>query len=113
MIPNDGDINPFGPLTQYTDAMNLYEYVRSSPISNVDPFGLFRPRIRPPKPCGYFKLDAKPTLHSIKKRPFKKRGCLFVPKCLVKMFIEGELKKGTSIFAKSENAKVRSANAGF
>ena len=32
--------NPFSPLSQYTDGMNLYEYVQSNPVMNIDVYGL-------------------------------------------------------------------------
>jgi len=40
--PNGGYLNPFMPFFQYTDGMNLYNYVENNPIIFVDPFGLKR-----------------------------------------------------------------------
>jgi len=43
MIPNDNkEINPLDLMYQYTDGMNLYEYVSSNPVNRVDPFGLWK-----------------------------------------------------------------------
>jgi len=39
--PAGGTLNPFAILKQYTDGMNLHEYVRSNVISHTDPFGLY------------------------------------------------------------------------
>lgn len=36
----NGTLNQFGPENQYTDCMNLYQYVISSPISGLDALGL-------------------------------------------------------------------------
>jgi len=41
VIPADNAaINPFSPTKQYTDGMNLYEYVESNPVTKEDSFGL-------------------------------------------------------------------------
>lgn len=34
------DLDPAGPTVQYWDGMNLYQYVRSKPLSEMDPTGL-------------------------------------------------------------------------
>lgn len=39
--PAGGPENPFSVSTQYTDEMNLYEYVKSQPINVTDSEGLF------------------------------------------------------------------------
>jgi len=38
--PTGGSINPFSPTGQYMDGMNLYEYTKSKPFTNNDPYGL-------------------------------------------------------------------------
>ena len=37
-----GQDNPFRPVSQYPDGINLYEYVRSNPVTGFDPTGLMR-----------------------------------------------------------------------
>jgi len=84
----------FAPQYQYHETENLYEYSLSNPCVFTDPFGLsLLPKITLPEPCGYCKLDVKATIHSIKKKPLKPLACWLVPKFLVKMFVNGELKK--------------------
>ncbi|MCD6391877.1 MAG: hypothetical protein J7M40_00040, partial [Planctomycetes bacterium] len=46
--PAGGRSNRFGVLRQYGDAMSLYQYVRSQPISSADPLGL---ETKPEKQC--------------------------------------------------------------
>ena len=40
IVPNGNSINPFSPLVQTGDGMNLFEYVRSNSINKTDKFGL-------------------------------------------------------------------------
>ena len=41
IIPNDnGDINPYDPIGQYKDGLNLYEALGSNPVVNLDSYGL-------------------------------------------------------------------------
>ena len=40
--PAGSQNNPFDPIKQYEDGMNLYEYVGNNPIMDRDPFGLRR-----------------------------------------------------------------------
>ena len=40
MIPNDSAINPYGPVKQYEDGINLYEAFKSNPAIHYDVYGL-------------------------------------------------------------------------
>ncbi|MGB2807521.1 MAG: RHS repeat-associated core domain-containing protein [Sedimentisphaerales bacterium] len=40
MLPNSKALNYFKPVIQYSQGMNLYEYVSSTPIIGIDPWGL-------------------------------------------------------------------------
>jgi RHS repeat-associated protein len=106
VTPNANESNPFSITTQYTDTLNLYEYVRSSPVTDIDSFGLFL--IEPPKPCGYFTIDTKSSVYSIKRKALKKFGCWAVRPFLVKAFVnlmKGKYEKHIYKEKKCENPK--------
>ena len=103
ITPNPQWPNQFDAIDQYVEGMSLYEYARSSPVTEVDSFGLFK--IEPPEPCGYFKFDAKPTIYSIKRKPLKFLGCLLLPEFVVKIIVEGELKKQEKHIYKERKCK--------
>ena len=46
VVPNDY-MNPFKPIGQYKDGVNIYEYVGSDPLYSIDSFGLKQKRIEP------------------------------------------------------------------
>jgi RHS repeat-associated protein len=38
--PAGGEYNPFDPVRQYADGVNIYVYVQNNPVINIDPYGL-------------------------------------------------------------------------
>ena len=68
ITPNAGKINPFKQDNQYTNGMNVYNYVESMPIVLIDPHGLsyypIFPPITPPSP-------SVPSIFAICKRKMR------------------------------------------